>query len=161
AVVVGALVFIVRLPRRSYSVRYDDPSPGIRAAALREARGSDRVALFMRALKDPDVEVQIVAAMQLTGAASIDGWAKSRRAAEAIPALIEALRAPHRGLRSEAAEALSRLGEATVPALCEALADPDPRVRASAARALGDLPSTKAASRERSPRELEMVTPLL
>ena len=75
--------------------------------------------------------------------------ALSRIGAEAVPALIAALRDPDAPVRLQAARALSRIGpEAApaVPALTAALSDHDVLVRRNAARALGQIgPAAKHA----------------
>jgi HEAT repeat protein len=62
------------------------------------------------------------------------------RAAQAIPALLDALDRPDPAARSFYEGALRRIGEPAIPQLLDALRDPRPFVRAGVATVLGGLP---------------------
>jgi len=130
--------------------RLDDPNPAVRVAAIRATGYEGHVEVLANALQDEDADVRLVAAMHLKRRGSA--------AAPIIKDLIAVLKDEHRGVRREAAEALSFIGAPTAPALVEALANPDPRVRAAAIIGLGDRPKDW---RKRSPEELALVLPAL
>lgn len=60
------------------------------------------------------------------------------QAADAVPALLRALRDPEPFVATQAAAALGRIGKASVPGLCNALVDTNSVVRHSAAFGLGE-----------------------
>jgi HEAT repeat protein len=85
-------------------------------------------------LKDGDADTQAQGAYGL----SLLG----PEAAEAVPALADALASPHSLVRQNAALALTRIGPASraaVPALTQALRDTEWTVRRQAAMALGEI----------------------
>src|SRR5262245_41325689 len=149
AVAVCAFWFWNRRP----SARWQDMSPAMRVAAIRDTRATPDVDLLLQALTDEDTDVRLVAVMHLRGLES--------RGAEIARALIEALKDSHAGVRREAAESLSKIGPESGPALTEAPKDPNPRVRAGAALALGDIGSVMGMGRVRPDGEARRIEPLL
>jgi HEAT repeat protein len=92
------------------------------------------VAQLERMLKDGDADAQSQAAYGL----SLHG----PDAAEAVPALADALASPHTLVRQNSALALGRIGptaRAAVPPLTDVLRDPEWTVRRQAALALGEI----------------------
>jgi HEAT repeat protein len=125
----GVALMALRPSRIDADLR--DPNPAVRAAAIRRLNGIADADRLIVSLKDEDSDVRLLSAMRLGG----------QRAA--APALVEALKDRHAGVRRAAAEALSRLWPVSQEALTHALTDPDPRVRAGAAYALGEAPSER------------------
>lgn len=103
-----------------------------RALSLQPADAA--TGLLVRALNDPDEDVQACALLALA----------ELRASGAIPAMIEKLRTPGGYVARQAEAALRRLGEAAEPALIAALTDENPQVRGLAARALAHLTTPAA-----------------
>jgi HEAT repeat protein len=102
----------------------DGPS-GYCVRALREM-GRPAVPILLKALKHPDVEVRKEVAQDLQ-------YVKPQPA-EAIPALIEALR--DADVRDKARTSLESFGEAAIPVLHHALSDADVHVRVNVASVL-------------------------
>jgi RNA polymerase sigma factor (sigma-70 family) len=96
------------------------------------------VPVWREALKDRDDKIRAAAAESL---ALIGGAAKG-----ANPDLIRALADKDQEVRQRAGIALVRVGAEAVPALVEALKDKDPVIRAGSAQVLGEMGSTVAAS---------------
>jgi HEAT repeat protein len=137
---------------RSLLLRLNDPNPAVRVASIRATGYEGHVDMLMKALRDEDADVRLVAAMHLRG-----------RRAEAVPsikALIAALKDEHAGVRHEAAVSLSAVGAPAAPALVEALTDPDPRIRSGAIIGLGDVARPKG-WRKRPPEERALVIPVM
>jgi ACS family tartrate transporter-like MFS transporter len=107
-----------------------DPSPAVRAWAVRRIPWEGNQQLLTKALEDEDRDVRQLAAMRLGGAGP--------RGAAAARALVGLLKDEQPSVRWEASWSLALIGPDTWPAIREALADEDPRVRAGAARALLD-----------------------
>jgi vesicle coat complex subunit len=133
------------------------------ASALRQIgpAAEPAVPALVKALGDPDPEVQISAAEAL---------GRIGPAAEpAVPALIEALGDPDADVQRTASETLGRIGlaaKAAVPALINALGSADPGVRRDAARAMAeiaaalyDASATEALSLLREARDLLQTHP--
>ena len=119
--------------RRRALARHAEEETRYRAvAALDPADGEDRAVLLER-LADASWRVRSAAVERLAAAA------------DALPALLEALAAgPTVGAREAAAAALGRLGAVALPALVERLGAPDPDLRQAAAGVLGDLRDRRA-----------------
>jgi HEAT repeat protein len=111
---------------KSWTPSLEDPSPAVRAAAVRRLGSKDRQAL-VGALEDKDADVRLLAAERLGGEGP-DAEARAR-------ALVGALKDEHKGVRRAAAGSLSTLRKSAASVLEEALEDPDPRVREGAALA--------------------------
>jgi HEAT repeat protein len=116
----------LRHRRRVAALR--DPSPAVRAAAIRALARERASHLLVRMIEDEDADVRLLAVMRL--------GERGPKAVEWVRALVEALDDPQAGVRREAAWSLGAVGAASAPALQQALQDKRPRVRAGAARAL-------------------------
>jgi HEAT repeat protein len=117
--------------RTRTSVRLDDESPAVRAAAIRSFRGDRR--LLVKMLDDEDSDVRQVAVMAL-----VEPYQENEggSGAERARALVRALGDERLSVRREAAWSLSWLGPGSWPVLREAMEDKNPRIRAGAALAL-------------------------
>jgi HEAT repeat protein len=122
------------------------------AALAREENGWNRYSIANDVLAlDLDNEKAAAAIIDLLrhndaavaeSAALRAGHEFGKRAADAIPALVEALRHPKAKVRAAAAKSLGSLGKAAVsavPALSQALCDQYASVRSAAAASLGDM----------------------
>jgi HEAT repeat protein len=125
-----AVVAAPMLQQRRYALALKDPSPAVRAAAVRALGAPGNEQLFIETLGDPDADVRLLAADRL--------GEHGARGAERVAALVGALNDDHAGVRREAAWALGHIGPDAWPALRAALEDERPRVRTGAALALGD-----------------------
>ncbi|HKI34089.1 MAG TPA: HEAT repeat domain-containing protein [Gemmataceae bacterium] len=155
AVVSGVLVIVFRSPRVDAELR--DPNPAVRAAAVRRLNVDSDADRLLSSLKDDDSDVRLLSAMRLGARPSGKPGIGAERKA---PALIEALKDRHAGVRRAAAESLGELWPATEKALTEALTDSDPRVRAGAAFALSWAPNGMS-GREVTAAQAEPLLPLL
>jgi RNA polymerase sigma factor (sigma-70 family) len=93
--------------------------------------GKDAVPLLTEALKDPNENLRISAAVAL---ARIGEPAKS-----AVPELIRALHDKHNLVRENASVALAEIGVDAVPAVVELMQDKDPAIRTIAVETLGRM----------------------
>jgi HEAT repeat protein len=152
ALAVAALVATWAVYRHRYQARLQDPNPAVRVAALRALDRRADATPVIRALRDENADVRLVAAQRLGGPGT--------NARERAEALVEAFDDPHFGVRREARESFCRLGPESGAVLCRALTDPRPRVRATAARALAGAGCWKE-QRDRAPDEIETAVPLL
>ncbi|MBI3317697.1 MAG: HEAT repeat domain-containing protein [Candidatus Omnitrophica bacterium] len=125
-----------RDPELAASVREaaQDPDGSVRAAALQALRGIEgtkSMEVLLKALKeDPQREVRWQAAVELEALGSAD----------AVPALVEALKDRDSLVRTGAAEALKGLADPrAVHPLARALKDQDSSVRRAAAEGLGRM----------------------
>jgi HEAT repeat protein len=149
------LVMVLRAPGVDADLR--DPNPAVRAAAVRRLDVNSDTDRLLSSLKDDDSDVRLLSAMRL-------GERYSRRPATGAerlaPALIEALKDRHAGVRRAAAEALAEWWPGTEKALTDALTNSDRRVRAGAALALSWAHSVRD-DREVTAAQAESLRPVL
>lgn len=116
-------------------------NPRVRAAAayqLGKNGGPDSVAVLVKALKDPDVQVRADAA----GGLFYRGIADDPETVDAAAALAEAIKAPELQVRVKAADALRTIGpraKSAVPALLAAVQNPEDKAWYSFAAALAKV----------------------
>jgi HEAT repeat protein len=111
----------------SETIKKEEPTPEKKPAAHQEKSVSD----WVKQLKDTDSPVRKDAAKALA--------ALGPQADSAVPALIESLSDPDKGVVQEVAIALSRVGALAIPALTEALKSKNENVFGGAVIALGRI----------------------
>jgi len=104
--------------------------------ALAEIPGSTAVRHLVTALKDPDEDLAVCAAMGL--------GERREGSPKAVKGLLALLQRPSTYVARHVGDALSKIGEPAVPGLITALEDPIPSVRVQAARALVRIESHQA-----------------
>jgi HEAT repeat protein len=162
AVAVAALIVAaVVLPRqlRQWRLLADlhDPSPAVRAAAVRSWDASLDVDLLVPALNDEHVDVRMLAVMQLG-----ERWYRQPvpQGEKRASVLVEALKDQRACVRQAAAEGLGWLWPDSESVLIAALKDADARVRAGAAHALRYVRDAKW-EREMTPEQSRRLRALL
>jgi HEAT repeat protein len=154
---IGSGVFLTMVQSPRIDAKSRDPNPGVRANAVRGLQVTSDADRLISCLKDDDSDVRLLSAMRLgerpngIPAMGAELWA---------PALIDALKDRHAGVRRAAAESLGQLWPATENALTGALANSDPRVRAGAAFALSWANDDRA-GRQVTAAQAEPLRPLL